>query len=60
VELKNVTVVQSNLYKEGSTMKFNLMVRNKNNIIVKDKQGIKGDEEAKHQRTKLPTTKFPI
>lgn len=36
-ELKQVKIVQSNYYNEGSTIKFNLMVRNKANIIVKDK-----------------------
>ncbi len=36
-ELKNVKIVQTNYYKEGSVIKFNLMVRNKANIIVKDK-----------------------
>lgn len=36
-ELKNVKIVQSNYYKEGNMIKFNLMVRNKANIIVKDK-----------------------
>ena len=36
-ELKNVNIVLNKEYKAGDIIKFNLMVRNKNNIILKDK-----------------------
>ena len=36
-DLKNVQIVQKPYYKEGDRMRFNLMVRSKGNIIVKDK-----------------------
>jgi len=36
-ELKGVKIMQSSYYKVGNLIKFNLMVRNKANIIVKDK-----------------------
>jgi hypothetical protein len=36
-DLKNVQIVQNHYYKEGDRMRFNLMVRSKGNIIVKDK-----------------------
>ncbi|CDW89218.1 zinc c3hc4 type family protein [Stylonychia lemnae] len=67
-ELKQVKVTQSVYYKEGSIIKFNLMIRNKANIIVSDKQKqspklnqFDGDQsDKKHtSKVKLPTQKFP-
>lgn len=64
-ELKNVKIEQSNHYKTGSFIKFNLMVRNKANIIVKDKHEEKvvhhPDEldSNKNFKTTIPTTKIP-
>ena len=43
-ELKSVQIVQNNYFKEGTTIKFNLMVRSKGNIIVKDKSLTTGEE----------------
>jgi hypothetical protein len=40
-ELRNINISQGKYYKEGDLIKFNLMVRNKSNIILKDK-GISG------------------
>ncbi len=47
-ELKSVRVVQTHDYKEGSQIKFNLMVRSKGSIVVKDKSlATKAQEEEK-------------
>ena len=54
-ELKNVQIVQSQYYKEGQAMTFNLMVRSKGNIIVKDKAVSESKEESKVP-TKLYTS----
>jgi Zinc finger, C3HC4 type (RING finger) len=54
--LRNVKIVQTHYFKEGAYAKFNLMIRNKSNIIVKDKE-ITGSEVSK--KTKLPLSKFP-
>lgn len=62
-ELKFVRIVQSKDYKIGDVVKFNLMVRNKANIIVKDKfQAQEEVEEGKKKadNNKMPTSKFPI
>lgn len=61
-ELKCVQIVQSNYYKEGQTIKFNLMVRSKGNIIVKDKsveEQSSGEESKIGVPTKLYTSHFP-
>jgi len=43
-ELKSVSVVQNQEYSPGSEITFNLMVRSKGNIIVKDKSLSVDDE----------------
>eukprot|EP00347_Sterkiella_histriomuscorum_P022185 403331374 len=48
-ELKNVKIVQIASHKEGSLIKFNLMVRNKANIIVKDKETTKEREKKRYE-----------
>ena len=60
-ELKSVKVVQTHYYKVGGTIKFNLMVRNKANIIVKDKYiaSQNQSESLKKGKSKLYTNKFP-
>lgn len=55
-ELKCVSIVQNHYYKEGTTIKFNLMLRSKGNIIVKDKSLSKDEEEI---TTKLYANRFP-
>ena len=56
-DLKSVKVVQSHYYKEGSTLKLNLMVRNKANVIVKDKYI--DSLEPRDAKSSLPTQKLP-
>lgn len=51
--------MQSNYYKEGQTIKFNLMVRSKGNIIVKDKSIEEESNEDSKVPTKLYTSHFP-
>lgn len=51
-ELKSVRVVQNQEYNPGSEITFNLMVRSKGNIIVKDKSLSLDDE--------LLAQKFPL
>lgn len=67
-ELKSVQIVQSHYYQENDVMKFNLMVRSRGNIIVKDKAlsaGISSQIESQEEElkivepTKLYTSKFP-
>lgn len=53
-EIKGVKVIQNNDYKIGETIKFDLCVRSKASIIVKDKY-IAGKESLK-----LPAMIFPF
>ena len=51
--------MQSHYYKEGQAITFNLMVRSKGNIIVKDKAVSEGATEETKEPTKLYTNHFP-
>ena len=52
-------MVQSNYYKEGTPIKFNLMVRSKGNIIVKDKTINEEESKGELPPTKLYSNRFP-
>lgn len=52
-ELRNVDIIRSKEYKTGELIKFNLMVRSKTNVILKDK-GKTGKAKGE-----LPTNNFP-
>jgi hypothetical protein len=52
-DLRNINITKGKYYREGELIKLNLQIRNKSNIILKDKS-IMGEE-----KQNLPTQKLP-